>query len=709
MEDIIKALLDVVRVQHAATEGTDETPFNMDDVVDMAMNLVGRPEEPEEVTKMVESIQSMVETLAPDLFPPKTFEQMDDEERALSAGNMIEARLKRGRSGSKGRTSRVNQEDDSMKTEVEDINMTDVSVVDIDEVVSDEAASNYSDSRQLNSAISKNRTVYKIPQPDDGSHCDIIPPAGRSRYGNSQMNNGSQSDISRMDGSPADDFQMDSSRSFSARNDSSQESEPSQEGNIGVSQDVVAKAVAEASVENGFNAQETAQLNDLIYKSLAGIMGVQDPQVEYPFDRSQIRYGREKTITEMLEEEQAENNQNNQEKNQQMDGQALNQEPEENPPGKANVQQSAMELAQNAINRDGTSSGANSGQLTAWELAQDVIDKDVAAHEKEPYIPPVEKTPETKSASQLAAEAIRKAQEQDREKMEIEKQAERLMEEARKRGQDPMRFALHQQEILQYMEKNSDELVSFEDYEDLSPEEKYEIERQIYVEKQIADGVDPAEVDQQVPEEYIPEELKYKSASTDEVFAGSPVDGDQANGTDRKMASPVLTEEMLRQLSEEVLRENSDMILAENEDEDMESLNDLIFENIKQMMSGSGTRVRQEEVDDLLEQAAQAAKTSQSDTKVSDEPRKENEPDKYQPAKNKPAKDQQESNQQEKNHPQTLSAVELARTAQKVTRSEPKQEVKKESLLLRWRRKRNRQLLRKRSQKPRMRKRLQRE
>ena len=88
---------------------------------------------------------------------------------------------------------------------------------------------------------------------------------------------------------------------------------------------------------------------------------------------------------------------------------------------------------------------------------------------------------------------------EDREKLEIEKQAERLMEEAKKRGQDPMKFALHQQEILRYMEKNSDELVSFEDYEDLSPEEKYEIERQLHIEKQLADGVHPDEVDDHVP------------------------------------------------------------------------------------------------------------------------------------------------------------------------------------------------------------------
>ena len=48
-----------------------------------------------------------------------------------------------------------------------------------------------------------------------------------------------------------------------------------------------------------------------------------------------------------------------------------------------------------------------------------------------------------------------------------------MMEEARKQGKDPMAFALHQQEILRYMEKNSDELVSFEDYEDLTPEENF--------------------------------------------------------------------------------------------------------------------------------------------------------------------------------------------------------------------------------------------
>ena len=172
-------------------------------------------------------------------------------------------------------------------------------------------------------------------------------------------------------------------------------------------------------------------------------------------------------------------------------------------------------------------------------------------------------------------------------KLEIEKKAEQLMEEARKRGQDPMKFALHQQEILRYMEKNSDELVSFEDYEDLSPEEKLEIERQIAIEKQIEAGVDPDKVDATVPEEYIPAELREKPASEE---AESPAAAD----------APVFTEEMLRQLSQEVIRENSDMILADNENEDMEGLNEAIFENIKKMMAGSGQPVSQDAVEDLM-------------------------------------------------------------------------------------------------------------
>ena len=92
----MKALLDVVRAQHSATEGSEEKPFDINDIIDMAMNITGRPEEPAEQRELSDTIQKMAESMAPDIFPPKTFEEMDDSERAASAVNMIEERLKNG-------------------------------------------------------------------------------------------------------------------------------------------------------------------------------------------------------------------------------------------------------------------------------------------------------------------------------------------------------------------------------------------------------------------------------------------------------------------------------------------------------------------------------------------------------------------------------------------------------------------------------------
>lgn len=536
MEDIIKALLDVVRAQHSAAEGTDEEPFDMNDIVDMAMNIVGRPDESEEVAGMVDSIQKLVETLAPDIFPPKTFEEMDDAERAASAASMIEESLKRGRMGGKNRASVQN-----------------------------------TDTRQEAAASVEDRV--------------------------SSENN-----------------------------------------------DVTADRTS--GYEESFDAQQTAELNDLIYKNLMEMMGTQNPQVEYPFDLSQIQYGREKSVTEMLEEEREEEE-------------------------KLKEEQKAM---------------------------------DEQIHEKEPYVPQVlDDEPTTKSATQLAAEAIRRSQEEDREKLEIEKQAERLMEEAKKRGQDPMKFALHQQEILRYMEKNSDELVSFEDYEDLSPEEKYEIERQIYIEKQLEDGVNPEDVDDQVPEEFIPEELKATAAagreeetkidesafseedlenSDDNVSAevtefqttneeassassfteqGSATEGEDVSGDSFAAMPPVLTEEMLRQLSQEVIQENSDMILSENENEDMGSLNDLIMNNIKAMMSGSGAPVQQEDVTDLLEQAAASAKGENTLSAGEDA------------ADSKTVGNFTRENVGQETETRGMSAVELAKAAQKAAKPDPEE------------------------------------
>ena len=70
MEDMINALLDVVRAQHTAAEGTDTEPFDMDDIVDMALNILGRPEEEAEQKEVISNIEDMVHSLAPDIFPP---------------------------------------------------------------------------------------------------------------------------------------------------------------------------------------------------------------------------------------------------------------------------------------------------------------------------------------------------------------------------------------------------------------------------------------------------------------------------------------------------------------------------------------------------------------------------------------------------------------------------------------------------------------
>ena len=499
MEDIINALLDVVRAQHTATQGTDETPFGMDDVIDMAMNLLGRPDDKAEEKSMIDDIQKMVESLAPDIFPPKTFEQMDDDEKFLSASSMIENRFARANN---------------------------------------------------NSSPSDNMASASTAQP-----------------------------------------------SYSYREEEEEEEEP-----------------------------DPGDLNDLIYKNFMEMMGLSAPKVEYPFDRSQIVYGKEKTATEMLAEEAEEKRRRDAED----------------------------------MERD--------RKLSAWELAQNVIDQDEAAHAKEEYVPKPVEPPVTKSASQMANEAIRKAEEEKRMKLEIERQAEALMAEAKKRGKNPMDFMLHQQEILRYMEKNSDELVSFEDYEDLSPEEKYEIERQIYIEKQIADGVDPDKVDQNVPEEYIPEELKKTVEETEK-----PAEQEEEKVT-------TFDDDVLRALSQQVLSENSDMILSENANEDMAGLQEELFQNLKRMMAGSGTPVPQENVASLLSQAAanqmsafeepvedkaDAASTDQTVTEPVNAPQETAAPA-------KPVENQEVS--------RPMSAVELARAAQQAAKPQSAQPVTKEEV-----------------------------
>ena len=532
MEDIMKALLDVVRAQHSATEGSEEKPFDINDIIDMAMNITGRPEEPAEQRELSDTIQKMAESMAPDIFPPKTFEEMDDSERAASAVNMIEERLKNG-----GRRREEAQQP------VQPV--------------------------QAPEAVSQPEPEPVQPQVQAEAISASQPETEQQTFNNEDYGNGNAYDMFGQD-------------------------------------DV--------------NPQEAANLNDLIYNNFMQMMGLNDPKVEYPFDRSQIRYGREKTATEMLAEDEA------------------NQ-----------AEERALEEQRRR-------------PVSAWELAQAAVDKDEEAHQKEEYEPKEMQMPETKSASQLAAEAIAKAREEDQMKLEAEKRAELLMEEARKRGKDPMEFALHQQEILNYMEKNSDELVSFEDYEDLSPEEKLEIERELYKEKQLEAGVAPEDITD-VPDEIkeqvgvLPAQAQNSQAELqqDGTGEGEAASDAGAQGTEQ---TPAFSDDMLRMISQEVVQENADMILSEDANSDLGVINETIFENLKRMMSQSGGTVSQEDMESLI---GEVISRNTSETPSVEE------------SNVLPEEPEVAAVPQETPETGTVSAVELARAAQQAARPEPQE------------------------------------
>lgn len=530
MEDIMKALLDVVRAQHSATEGSEEKPFDINDIIDMAMNITGRPEEPAEQRELSDTIQKMAESMAPDIFPPKTFEEMDDSERAASAVNMIEERLKNG-----GRRREEAQQP------VQPV--------------------------QAPEAVSQPEPEPVQPQVQAEAISASQPETEQQTFNNEDYGNGNAYDMFGQD-------------------------------------DV--------------NPQEAANLNDLIYNNFMQMMGLNDPKVEYPFDRSQIRYGREKTATEMLAEDEA------------------NQ-----------AEERALEEQRRR-------------PVSAWELAQAAVDKDEEAHQKEEYEPKEMQMPETKSASQLAAEAIAKAREEDQMKLEAEKRAELLMEEARKRGKDPMEFALHQQEILNYMEKNSDELVSFEDYEDLSPEEKLEIERELYKEKQLEAGVAPEDITD-VPDEIkeqvgvLPAQAQNSQAELQQDGTGEAASDAGAQGTEQ---IPAFSDDMLRMISQEVVQENADMILSEDANADLGVINETIFENLKRMMSQSGGTVSQEDMESLI---GEVISRNTSETPSVEE------------SNVLPEEPEVAAVPQETPETGAVSAVELARAAQQVARPEPQE------------------------------------
>lgn len=575
MEDMMKALLDVVRAQHTATEGSEERPFDINDIIDMALNITGRPEEPEEQQELSDTIQKLAESLAPDIFPPKTFEEMDDSEQAASAVNMIEERL---RNGGRRRETAAPQSQQEMTSQQNSSQMQ---------------SESHEENPFAQVMENENANIQQQSETADG-------------YGN----------MASTDSGASEDYGNGSSYDMFGQDD--------------------------------VNHQEAANLNDLIYNNFMQMMGLNDPKVEYPFDRSQIRYGREKTATEMLAEDEANK-----------------------------AEERALEEQRRR-------------PVSAWELAQSAVDKDEEAHQKEEYEPKEMKMPETKSASQLAAEAIAKAKEEDQMKLEAEKRAERLMEEARKRGKDPMEFALHQQEILNYMEKNSDELVSFEDYEDLSPEEKLEIEKELYREKQIEAGVAPEDISDELPDEILeqsgiaPDQTAGEQNSQESAGQG---DGTTAQQTSQSQGMPTFSDDMLRMISQEVVQENAEMILAEDANADLGLINETIFENLKNLMSQTGGAVTQEDMESLIGEVI--SRNTSSDSEEKQETLAQTETGTT--AETAPMAFEGESagsavgsgmagtrepaveSSQSESQSQPMSAVELARAAQQAAKPEPQE------------------------------------
>ena len=571
----MKALLDVVRAQHTATEGSEERPFDINDIIDMALNITGRPEEPGEQQELSDTIQKLAESLAPDIFPPKTFEEMDDSEQAASAVNMIEERL---RNGGRRRETAAPQSQQEMTPQQNRSQMQ---------------SESHEENPFAQVMENENANIQQQSETADG-------------YGN----------MASTDSGASEDY-----------------------GN-GSSYDMLG--------QDDVNHQEAANLNDLIYNNFMQMMGLNDPKVEYPFDRSQIRYGREKTATEMLAEDEANK-----------------------------AEERALEEQRRR-------------PVSAWELAQSAVDKDEEAHQKEEYEPKEMKMPETKSASQLAAEAIAKAKEEDQMKLEAEKRAERLMEEARKRGKDPMEFALHQQEILNYMEKNSDELVSFEDYEDLSPEEKLEIEKELYREKQIEAGVAPGDISDELPGEILEQAGIAPDQTAGEQNSQEPAgqgDGTTAQQTSQSQGMPAFSDDMLRMISQEVVQENAEMILAEDANADLGLINETIFENLKNLMSQTGGAVTQEDMESLIGEVI--SRNTSSDSEETQETLAQTETGTT--AETAPMAFEGESagsavgsgmagtrepaveSSQSESQSQPMSAVELARAAQQAAKPEPQE------------------------------------
>ena len=253
-----------------------------------------------------------------------------------------------------------------------------------------------------------------------------------------------------------------------------------------------------------------------------------------------------------------------------------------------------------------------------------------------------------------------------------------------------MEFALHQQEILNYMEKNSDELVSFEDYEDLSPEEKLEIEKELYREKQIEAGVDPEDISDELPDEILeqagiaPDQTAGEQNSQESAGQG---DGTTAQQTSQSQGMPAFSDDMLRMISQEVVQENAEMILAEDANADLGLINETIFENLKNLMSQTGGAVTQEDMESLIGEVI--SRNTSSDSEEKQETLAQTETGTT--AETAPMAFEGESagsavgsgmagtrepaveSSQSESQSQPMSAVELARAAQQAAKPEPQE------------------------------------
>ena len=251
-------------------------------------------------------------------------------------------------------------------------------------------------------------------------------------------------------------------------------------------------------------------------------------------------------------------------------------------------------------------------------------------------------------------------------------------------------FALHQQEILNYMEKNSDELVSFEDYEDLSPEEKLEIEKELYREKQIEAGVAPEDISDELPDEILeqsgiaPDQTAGEQNSQESAGQG---DGTTAQQTSQSQGMPTFSDDMLRMISQEVVQENAEMILAEDANADLGLINETIFENLKNLMSQTGGAVTQEDMESLIGEVI--SRNTSSDSEEKQETLAQTETGTT--AETAPMAFEGESagsavgsgmagtrepaveSSQSESQSQPMSAVELARAAQQAAKPEPQE------------------------------------